>query len=73
MSDLEKFIGERKARCPQAWANFEDKYLKFAGGMLTAEGRKNPGSPDDPESKKWPRSGQALFLRESRKSRKPLV
>ncbi len=43
MSDIEKFISERKARSPQAWANFEDNYGKFAIGMLLAEHREKSG------------------------------
>ncbi|HEY1793328.1 MAG TPA: helix-turn-helix transcriptional regulator [Opitutaceae bacterium] len=43
MSDIEKFISERKARSPRAWANFEDKYRRFAIGMLLAEHREKSG------------------------------
>ena len=34
MSDIEKFISERKTRNPKAWAGFEQKYRKHAIGML---------------------------------------
>ncbi len=43
MSDIEKFISERKARSPKAWAGFEEKYRKFAIGMLLAEHREKSG------------------------------
>jgi HTH-type transcriptional regulator / antitoxin HipB len=43
MSDIEKFITERKVRSSQAWANFEDNYRKFAIGMLLAEHREKSG------------------------------
>jgi transcriptional regulator with XRE-family HTH domain len=43
MSDIEKFISERKARSPKAWAKFEEKYHKYAIGMLLAEHRENAG------------------------------
>jgi HTH-type transcriptional regulator / antitoxin HipB len=43
MSDIEKFISERKARSPKAWANFEEKYRKYAIGMLLAEHREKAG------------------------------
>jgi len=43
MSDIEKFIGERKTRSPKAWANFEEKYRKYAIGMLLAEHREKAG------------------------------
>jgi HTH-type transcriptional regulator/antitoxin HipB len=43
MSDIEKFISERKARNPRTWANFEDNYREFAIGMLLAEHREKSG------------------------------
>ena len=43
MSDIEKFISERKTRSPQAWAKFDDNYRKFAIGMLLAEHREKSG------------------------------
>ena len=36
-------IGERTGRSPKAWANFEEKYHKYAIGMLLAEHRENAG------------------------------
>lgn len=43
MSDIEKFITERKARSPKAWANFDENYQRFAIGMLLAEHREKRG------------------------------
>lgn len=43
MSDIEKFISERKAKSPKAWAGFEQKYRKYAIGMLLAEYREQSG------------------------------
>jgi HTH-type transcriptional regulator/antitoxin HipB len=43
MSDIEQFIKERKARNPKAWADFEDKYRRYAVGMLLAEHREKAG------------------------------
>jgi transcriptional regulator with XRE-family HTH domain len=43
MSDIEKFISERKARNPRAWADLEEKYHKYAIGMLLAEHREKAG------------------------------
>ena len=43
MSDIEKFIQERKAKSPKAWAGFEQKYRKYAIGMLLAEYREQSG------------------------------
>lgn len=43
MSDIEKFISERKTRSPKAWDGFEDKYRKYAIGMLLAEHREKSG------------------------------
>jgi transcriptional regulator with XRE-family HTH domain len=43
MSDIEKFIHARKARNPRAWADFEDKYRRYAIGMLLAEHREKSG------------------------------
>ena len=43
MSDIEKFISERKVRSPKAWARFEEKYRKYAIGMLLAEHREKAG------------------------------
>ena len=47
MSDIEKFISERKVRSPKAWAKFEEKYHKYAIGMLLAEHRENGEQNDD--------------------------
>ncbi|MFA5264531.1 MAG: helix-turn-helix domain-containing protein [Opitutaceae bacterium] len=43
MSDIEKFISERKTKSPKAWAGFEEKYRKYAIGMLLAEYRVKSG------------------------------
>ena len=43
MSEIERFISERKARSPRAWANFEDKYRQYAIGMLLAQHREKAG------------------------------
>ena len=43
MSDIEKFISEKKAKSPKAWANFDDRYHKYAIGMLLAEHREKAG------------------------------
>jgi HTH-type transcriptional regulator/antitoxin HipB len=43
MSDIEKFIAERKARSPKAWAKFDEKYRRYAIGMLLAEHRERAG------------------------------
>ena len=43
MSDIEKFISERKASRPKAWEGFEEKYRRYAIGMLLAEHRENAG------------------------------
>jgi transcriptional regulator with XRE-family HTH domain len=43
MSEIEQFISERKTRNPQAWANFEEKYRRYAIGMLLAEHREKAG------------------------------
>lgn len=43
MSDIEKFISERKARNPKAWASFDTEYQQYAVGALLAEHRKKSG------------------------------
>ncbi len=43
MSDIEKFITEKKVRNPKAWANFEEKYRRHAIGLLLAEHREKSG------------------------------
>ncbi|MGH7997481.1 MAG: helix-turn-helix domain-containing protein [Opitutaceae bacterium] len=43
MSDIEKFIRDRKRRNPKAWTAFEDKYRRYAIGMLLAEHREKSG------------------------------
>jgi transcriptional regulator with XRE-family HTH domain len=43
MSDIEKFISEKKVKSPKAWAGFEDKYRRYAIGMLLAEHREKAG------------------------------
>ncbi len=43
MSDVEKFISERKSKNPKAWAGFDEKYRKYAIGMLLAEYRVKSG------------------------------
>lgn len=43
MSDIEKFIAARKARNPKAWADFDEKYRRYAIGMLLAELREGAG------------------------------
>jgi HTH-type transcriptional regulator/antitoxin HipB len=43
MSDIEKFISEKKAKSPKAWAGFEDKYRRHAIGLLLAEHREKSG------------------------------
>lgn len=43
MTEIEKFIRARKARNPKAWAGFEEKYRKYAIGMLLAAHREKAG------------------------------
>lgn len=43
MSDIEKFIADRKIRSPKAWANFDAEYRQYAIGMLLAEHRQKAG------------------------------
>jgi transcriptional regulator with XRE-family HTH domain len=43
MTDIEKFIEERKARNPQAWAGFDEEYQRYAIGLLLAEHRERAG------------------------------
>ncbi len=43
MSDIEKFISERKTRNPKAWASFDTEYQQYAVGMLLAEHREKSG------------------------------
>lgn len=43
MSNIEKFIATRKARNPKAWAHFDEKYRRYAIGMLLAEHRERAG------------------------------
>ena len=43
MSDIEKFIAERKAHSPKAWAKFDEKYRRYAIGTLLAEHRQRAG------------------------------
>ena len=43
MSDIEKFIEERKARNPKAWANFDAEYRQYAIGLRLAEHRQKAG------------------------------
>lgn len=43
MSDIEKFISERKARNPKAWSGFEQRYHRYAIGLLLAGHRQRSG------------------------------
>lgn len=43
MTDIEKFIRERRARNPGAWAGFAEDYRRYAIGMLLAEHRAKAG------------------------------
>jgi len=43
MSDIEKFINERRTRNPKAWANFDAEYQQYAVGALLAEHREKSG------------------------------
>jgi HTH-type transcriptional regulator / antitoxin HipB len=43
MTDIEKFIEQRKKRNPQAWANFEKKYENYYVGSLLSDIREKAG------------------------------
>jgi hypothetical protein len=45
MSEIEKFINERRARNPKAWANVDAEYQQYAVGTLLAEHREKSGIP----------------------------
>lgn len=45
MSDIEKFMSERKARRPKARADFEGKYRPYAIGMFSADHRETAACP----------------------------
>jgi transcriptional regulator with XRE-family HTH domain len=43
MSDIEKYISERKAKNPKIWADFDARYRQYAIGLLLAEHRQKAG------------------------------
>jgi transcriptional regulator with XRE-family HTH domain len=43
MSDIDKYISERKAKNPKMWADFDAKYRQYAIGLLLAEHRQKAG------------------------------
>ena len=43
MTEIERFIRARKARNPAAWRDFEDRYARYAVGMMLALHRERSG------------------------------